>query len=731
MHRSQHIELAQGSDADSDSDTDTTATPFDAFVPLEKAPAHNGAMKVVTLRAILLGSLCGALVNASNIYLGLRAGWTSSANMIGAMVGFAVLKRYAAGSKQPFGPHENNIVQTVATASGGMSNVFISGIPALYQLGLLRTPVQDFFRIVSLVAVGGYFGLLTIAPLRKLFIEDVARDLDLVFPSSMATAMSIHSMHSAADGEEAARPKLKATIYAFGAAMVLRVVSQYAPGLLWEWHAFTWLANANIARNLAIAAESWGWVIELSPAMMGIGMLVDFKVACSFFAGSVTAWGLLGPYLVEHGIAFGQPVSTSEAGWAGLTSYKSMSDDFASVSHPSPRYWLLWPGVICTLAVAFAELGCQWRLFWNLTLISSKAASARLLRLLMRFRRRSSDNYEILSDEDTQVTVENEKEEATKEMEENDIATWMWAPGACILVVLAVLLTYLQFSMPLLESVLALVLSFGMSLVAIQATGATDTTPINSISKVSQAVLSGVTQATGGSITDAQRLNLLGASLTNIGASQGVDLIGDFRVGFLLRTPPRLQYAAQLIGTLVATLVAPSVFVLFATAYPCIITNPSSEGDEGTRACEFPGPSIAAWRAVAVAASAPTPPVPPSSARFSAGLAVLSVLLVMVRRFVVVGVWQGGQRFMPNMMIFALAFTLPSPQTSVSMMLGAIAAKVWKWKAPVGFERYLFAIAAGLVAGEGIGGTVNCVLSIVGVGGQEWSLGLGCPTGRC
>ena len=45
-----------------------------------------------------------------------------------------------------------------------MSNVFISGIPALYQLGLLRTPVQDFVRVVLLVAVGGYFGLLSMVP---------------------------------------------------------------------------------------------------------------------------------------------------------------------------------------------------------------------------------------------------------------------------------------------------------------------------------------------------------------------------------------------------------------------------------------------------------------------------------------------------------------------------------------------------------------------------------------
>lgn len=52
--------------------------------------------------------------------------------------------------------------------------------------------------------------------------------------------------------------------------------------------------------------------------------------------------------------------------------------------------------------------------------------------------------------------------------------------------------------------------------------GFPDTTPLNAISKVSQVILSGVTRASGGSVVDAQRLNLLGAGLTNIGANQGV-----------------------------------------------------------------------------------------------------------------------------------------------------------------------------------------------------------------
>jgi hypothetical protein len=61
----------------------------------------------------------------------------------------------------------------------------------------------------------------------------VARELNLVFPSSMATAITIHNMHSAANGDSHSDRKLPAMLYAFGAAIALRVASQYALGLLW------------------------------------------------------------------------------------------------------------------------------------------------------------------------------------------------------------------------------------------------------------------------------------------------------------------------------------------------------------------------------------------------------------------------------------------------------------------------------------------------------------------
>lgn len=56
-------------------------TSDDAFVPFDDLPDEKS--NILTFRAIAIGLLCGGLVNAANIYVGLKAGWTSSANIFG------------------------------------------------------------------------------------------------------------------------------------------------------------------------------------------------------------------------------------------------------------------------------------------------------------------------------------------------------------------------------------------------------------------------------------------------------------------------------------------------------------------------------------------------------------------------------------------------------------------------------------------------------------------------
>jgi hypothetical protein len=68
----------------------------------------------------------------------------------------------------------------------------------------------------------------------------LARELQLIFPTPLATALTIRSMHDAAKGETVGLKKMRAMAYSFCGATILRVVSQYAPGILWEWHPFAW-----------------------------------------------------------------------------------------------------------------------------------------------------------------------------------------------------------------------------------------------------------------------------------------------------------------------------------------------------------------------------------------------------------------------------------------------------------------------------------------------------------
>lgn len=67
-------------DESASSGTDTFAP--DPFVPFEDV-GMDSRYNIITLRVVLVGCLCGILVNASNIYLGLKTGWTSSANVLG------------------------------------------------------------------------------------------------------------------------------------------------------------------------------------------------------------------------------------------------------------------------------------------------------------------------------------------------------------------------------------------------------------------------------------------------------------------------------------------------------------------------------------------------------------------------------------------------------------------------------------------------------------------------
>jgi OPT family oligopeptide transporter len=694
---------------------------LDPFKPFDDLPEER--QWILTFRALFVGLCCGALVNASNVYLGLKTGWTFTANLFGAIAGFAVVKFISRVVPETFpilggsfGPRENNICQTAAMASGGMSSVFVTAFPAMYQLHLMDTPAADYWRIVALTAVSGYFGYFFATPMRKFFVIYVARELNLIFPTASATAMTIRSMHEAITGEIVGKKKMKALSIAFAGALVQRVVSQYALGILWDWHFFAWFHTWGHYKTLALAVESWGWYIEWTPAFIGSGMLVGLNVSISFLAGSVIAWGIIGPALVHNNKAWGINIGEGTK-WDGYYTFASLGDAACNKDYPSPRYWLLWPGVLLMIVVSFTELALQWKVLAFAFKTLYRACCAALYDLgtkmgkeLAFFKRAGSHPQEDLVEDSA----------ADHEL----VKMWMWIPGLLLSIICICVVLGVQYDMPVGMSLLSVFLAFFFSFVAIQCTGVTDTTPLTAVSKASQIILGGATKGEGWGVQHAQRLNLIGGAMCSVGANQSTDLTCDFRTGFLLRTPPVQQWLAQGLGTLVAVFMAPAMFQLFATAYPCIL-------DQNAETCPFAVPSVSAWRATAVAVTDPTFPIPTSSGIFAIVFSIFGAAMVLVRHYVWVGKLEWVKAYHPNMMCIGLAFVLAQTQYGTAMVMGATLAVIWAKKNPAHFDIYGYAVAAGLIAGEGIGGVVNAIFQIAGISGDFYGSAVGCPGDAC
>jgi uncharacterized oligopeptide transporter (OPT) family protein len=101
--------------------------------------------------------------------------------------------------------------------------------------------------------------------------------------------------------------------------------------------------------------------------------------------------------------------------------------------------------------------------------------------------------------------------------------------------------------------------------------------------------------------------------------------------------------------------------------------------------------------------------------------------MVILRHYVWVGRLEWMRKYHPNMMCIGLAFTLDKSIYGTAMVIGSLVAALWAKKNPKSFEMIGYPVAAGLIAGEGIGGVLNAVLNIANVSGDVYGSKIGCP----
>ncbi|KAJ1568664.1 hypothetical protein HK405_015446 [Cladochytrium tenue] len=708
---------------------------------------HYDSPHAFTIRAVLVGCLLGSVISASNMYLGLTVGWHFGGALFGSIVGFAILKplsrvlpAYFGGGS--FGPRENCTVQSAASAAGGLSVGFTSAIPALYRLGLMSSRVTDDVAALLLWSLAAaYFGLFFAIPLRRYFILKQK----LVFPSPTVSAKTIESLHDSSDGERLGRAKARVLVIAFAISFAYKSASWWLP-VLSEWHPLYYIGRASGSNALMVADVLWKWRFQLGGAFVGAGMLVGTNTAASFFAGSVLSWAVLGPSLLAtHVVAtsFGFPTS--------LDPSKPM-DPEEFQSRVTAQYWILWPGVTLMLTTSFAELGARGPSLWRGLRGGAVETWLAVVKLFRPAAARPSPTSIANADDTVELLPVHEKKvdhsppataDASLDDEEPDpagpdqqVPVLWWSIGLLVSVVFTITVLYVFFKIPPGQGLLAIILGFMLAFVGIQASGETDINPTGSIGKTSQFVFAAIR-------TDSPVQMLR----TNLIAGQ-VDMVGDLKTAHLLGASPRSQFLAQAVGSLVAVFISVGLFVLFGMAYPCFLTMPGAASANSTTAfanmtlaanatsaaaaaaaaagsCPFAAPAVASWTAVSVAlTTGVSRTVPATSAYASLCTLIIGIAFTVVKYVVVPPPWR---HLLPNLNALGIAMVNPQPHVGVSLAVGAAANAIWRAADHHRWDRYAFAVASGLIAGEGIAGIVEAVYALAGLKHEKLALMVGVP----
>ncbi|MCK9243988.1 MAG: oligopeptide transporter, OPT family [Candidatus Neomarinimicrobiota bacterium] len=252
------------------------------FLPF--VPASSD-MKEFTIRSLIIGLIMAVVLGAANAYLGLKAGMTIAATYPAAVIGMAVL-RLLKGTIL-----EENFARTVGSIGESVAAGAIFTIPAFFIAGIWTNfaTLPNYLIASSIMLVGGVLGVLFVALLRRVMVEDV----ELPFPESVAAA----EIHKAGQkGGTGAK-------YLFGAmglgAGIQSLISLQVFTDLKDWFVSFSKSVIQLGGSGSTVGQS-GMVLtapRVSPAYIGVGYIIGPKLASLNFSGGLLAWGLFVPIL--------------------------------------------------------------------------------------------------------------------------------------------------------------------------------------------------------------------------------------------------------------------------------------------------------------------------------------------------------------------------------------------------------------------------------------------------
>lgn len=284
---------APGPSASAASSAPHEATPL----PLDRTSPQ------LTLRALVTGAALGAILCSCNIYTGLTIGWGLNMSITAVLLGYALWRAMQRTARvRPLSMLENNINMTAVSSAAAVSSAgLVAPIPALT---MLTGQTLEWWALALWVFTVCMVGITIGIPLRRQMLV-VDR---LPFPAGVATAETLREMY--AKGTEALA-RVKTMLLAAVFAVIVKCLANIPAALSWLLGVVG--LTAETLRSLGLPLTKWGlpftvrkftagsltFALDPSLLMVGVGGLIGFRACVSLLLGSVLAWLVLAPALLE------------------------------------------------------------------------------------------------------------------------------------------------------------------------------------------------------------------------------------------------------------------------------------------------------------------------------------------------------------------------------------------------------------------------------------------------
>jgi putative OPT family oligopeptide transporter len=271
------------------------------FVPYIAAGTE---LREFSWRAVIMGTILGAIFGASSLYLVLKVGLTVSASIPVAVISMTMFKLFRVFGAKDATILENNIAQTAGSA--GESIAFGVGVtmPAIMILGF----DLELLRVALVSVLGAVLGILMMIPLRRALI--VAQHGKLKYPEGTACA-EVLKAGASEESRAASSPEAKAEAAAMEVAGVSAktIFAGFGIGLLYK----TAMSALRLWKDtpekiFSKPFEGGSVAVEISPELLGVGYIIGPQIAGLMAGGGVLAYLVLIPMIKYFGGGLGAPL---------------------------------------------------------------------------------------------------------------------------------------------------------------------------------------------------------------------------------------------------------------------------------------------------------------------------------------------------------------------------------------------------------------------------------------